>query len=94
MLTITAQKITKEEAVEHEVECDAVDYAAVRAAEIKESDTFEGCSQVPEYAVSFRPAEDMVIPHFLCPLHFAALRLSLHEGVAVDEDVFGEFPNR
>ncbi len=93
MLTITAQKITADEALEHDVDCDAVDYAAIFAAELKNSDTFEGCSQTPEYAVSFRPAEDMVIPHFLCALHFTALKLSLHEGVAIDEDIFGELPN-
>lgn len=93
MLTISAMQITPEEAVEHSVDCDAVDYAAVFAAEMRDSNTFDGCSQVPVYAVSFKPAEDMVIPFFLCSLHFNALKISLHEGVGVDEDVFGEFPN-
>lgn len=92
MLLVTGSILTAEEVQEHEIDCDAVDYAAIFAAEVKNSSTFEGCTQVPIYAISFKLAEDMVIPFFICQLHFMALKLSLHEGVGVDENVFGEFP--
>ena len=93
MMIITATPISKEDAEEHEVDCDSVDHAQILAAEAAKSDTFDGCSLLPEYSVAFKPAEDMVIPVFLCGPHFRALRISLHEGVGVDEDVFGEFPD-
>ena len=92
MLYITASQLTEQEVIEHEIDCDSVDYAAIFAAEQRNSSTFEGCSQTPVYAVSFKPAEDMVIPFFVCHLHFNALKISLFEGVAVDENAFGEFP--
>lgn len=93
MMLVTATKITEAEAEEHGVDCNAVDYAIILAAERANSSTFDGCSQIPIYSVAFKPAEDMVIPVFLCQLHFTALKMSLHEGVAVDEDMFGEFPD-
>jgi len=93
MMLITAVPITEIEALEHEVVCDMVDHGAIQSAEIRGLSTFEGCPQVPVYSVAFKPAEDMVVPFFLCSLHFNALKISLHEGVGVDEDAFGEFPN-
>ncbi len=93
MLVITAIQITEQEAVEHDVVCNMVDHGAIQSAEIRGLSTFEGCPQIPVYSVAFKPAEDMVIPLFLCTIHFNALKLSLHEGVAVDEDIFGKFPN-
>ena len=93
MLAISAVLITEEDVLENELECDLIDYASVLQAEITNSATFEGCTQAPSYSVAFKPAEDMVIPIFVCKLHFNALKLSLHEGVVVDEDAFGEFPN-
>lgn len=92
-MLITASKLTEQEVKDHEVDCDTVDYAAIFAAEQKNSDTFEGCTQLPLYAVSFKLAEDMVLPFFVCQVHFMALKISLHEGIGVDEDIFGEFPN-
>jgi hypothetical protein len=92
MLVISAVPLTGEEIDEHALDCGLVDYASIIQAEINNSSTFEGCTQTPAYSVAFKPAEDMVIPIFLCKLHFNALSLSLHEGVGVDEDVFGEFP--
>jgi hypothetical protein len=93
MMLITASEITAEEAEAHHIECELVDYAAIFAAEANNSQTFERCPMNPVWAVTFKPAEDMVIPTFLCSIHFNALKLSLHEGVGVDENVFGEFPN-
>jgi len=92
LLTISASRITEQEAIEHDVDCDLVDHAAIFAAEMNNKETFEGCTQIPVYAVAFKPAEDMVIPIFVCELHFRALKISLHEGVAVDEEAFGTFP--
>lgn len=93
MMLITASSITAEEAEAHEIQCELVDYAAIFAAEAKNSSTFDRCPLAPVWAVTFKPADDMVIPTFLCSLHFNALKISLHEGVGVDEDVFGEFPD-
>lgn len=93
MMIITASAITAEEAESYEVHCELVDYAAVFAAEATGSKTFERCPMTPIWAVTFKPADDMVIPTFLCPIHFNALKMSLHEGVGVDEDIFGEFPD-
>jgi hypothetical protein len=93
MMLITASQITEEEAKAHEIECAAVDYADIFAAEQRNAETFDGCSQIPTYSVALKPAEDIVIPLFMCSIHFVALKLSLHEGVGVDEDIFGEFPN-
>ena len=94
MLIVTATEITEHEAKEHNVDCDAVDYANILVAEQRDSDTFEGCTQIPVYSVALKPAEDMVIPFFVCKLHVNALKISLHEGVGVDEDAFGAFPNK
>lgn len=91
MMLVSATPITSEEAVAHEIECQLVDYAAIYAAEAKNSNTFDSCPMTPVWAVTLKPAEDMVIPVFLCQIHFNALKISLHEGVGVDEDVFGEF---
>jgi hypothetical protein len=92
MMLITATEITAEEAEVHEVQCELVDYAAIFAAKTNKLSTFERCPMLPVWAVTFKPAEDMVIPTFLCIVHFNALKISLHEGVGVDEDIFGEFP--
>jgi hypothetical protein len=92
MLVITATPITEEDAHSQNISCELIDYVSIKAAEFMQSDTFDRCSLVPVWAVTLRPAEDMLIPVFLCPIHFGAFKLSLHEGVGVDEDVFGEFP--
>lgn len=92
-MVITASKLTEYEINSHDLDCDTVDYAAIFAAEQNNSNTFEGCTQLPLYAVSFKLAEDMVLPFFVCQVHFMALKISLHEGVGVDENVFGQFPN-
>lgn len=91
MLTITATKLAKEFAKENNIDCALVDYALIAAAERSNSESFQGCTLPPLYAVSIQPAEDMVIPIFLCLSHFNALKMGLHEGVAVDEDIFGQF---
>ena len=70
--------------------CEAVDYALAIAAEKQGETSFPGCTQMPEYAVAFRPADDMSIPVNLCKIHFNALRLSLREGsIGIDDDLFG-----
>jgi hypothetical protein len=71
--------------------CGLVDYAAVAAAEAQHT-SIQGCSMIPAFAISMKPAPDMIVPIFVCFVHFNAFKLSLHEGVGVDEDVFGEFP--
>ncbi len=91
MMLITATSITADEAKSHGIECGLIDYATIFAAETNNSDTFDRCPLDPIWAVTLKPADDMVIPLFLCSLHFNALKISLHEGVGVDEDVFGEF---
>jgi hypothetical protein len=91
MMLITATKISEEEAATHEVTCELIDYATVFAAELSENASHK-CELIPVWAVTLRPADDMLIPVFVCKVHFAALKMSLHEGVGVDEDVFGEFP--
>ena len=92
MLLITASPLTEEEATGHNLNCELIDYVSLKAAEMFNSDTFDRCQLVPVWAVTLRPADDMMIPVFLCPVHFGALKLSLHEGVGVDEDIFGKFP--
>lgn len=92
-MVITGSKLTEHEINSNDLDCDTVDYAAIFAAEQNNESTFEGCTQLPQYAVSFKLAEDMVLPFFVCQVHFMALKISLHEGVGVDEDTFGEFPN-
>lgn len=91
MLVITALPITNAEVEENDLSCDLIDYAAILALEAQTADHM-GCNQIPAYSVAIKPAEDMVIPLFLCSIHFNALKISLHEGVAVDEDIFGKFP--
>lgn len=88
MLVISAIPLTKQDAEANELDCDLVDYASIVAAEVNNLSTFDGCSQLPAWSVAIRPAEDMVIPIFLCSLHFNALKISLREGVGIDEDVF------
>lgn len=92
MLVVTAIGITEEEANSQGLSCQLIDYVSVKAAELLQLDTFDRCSLPPVWAVTLRPADDMLIPVFLCPVHFGAFKLSLHEGIAADEDVFGEFP--
>lgn len=93
MMLITATSITADEAKLHEIECGLIDYATIFAAEAKNSSTYDNCPMLPIWAVTLKPADDMVIPLFLCSIHFNALKISLHEGVGVDEDIFGEFHN-
>lgn len=93
MLILTAVPITHQEAEHHELECNLVDYASIIAADLHSLNTFEGCSQPPAYSVALKPAEDMVIPFFLCDIHFNALKISMIDGkFGTDEDVFGPFP--
>lgn len=92
MLTITGTKLDIEFSKKHELDCGLVDYASITAAERNDEPSLQGCTLVPEYAVSFQPVEDQVIPLFLCRLHFNSFALGLREGVAADEDLFGEFP--
>jgi hypothetical protein len=89
MLILTAVPVTKAEVEMHELDCDLVDYASIVAAELSNKTNFEGCNQLPAYSVALKPAEDMVIPFFLCQIHFNALKLSLQGGFGIDEDVFG-----
>jgi hypothetical protein len=92
LLTVSGTKINKATAEANNLECALVDYALILQAERANESHFQGCSLIPEYAIAVNPAEDMTIPLFLCEIHFNSLKLSLHEGVAVDEDVFGKFP--
>jgi hypothetical protein len=95
MLIVTGSKLTIEEAENFELTCDAVDYASILIAETNDESEFDGCSQLPRYSIALKLAEDMVIPSFLCPIHFMALKMSLQDGtVGVDEDFFGELPNK
>lgn len=90
MLIVSAVPITNMESEIHEIGCDAVDYSAIMFAE-KHNSLFEGCSQVPTYSIALKIAEDMVVPSFLCSIHFRALKMSLEDGiVGVDEKILGK----
>lgn len=91
MLTVSATELTHEAVAAHGLVCNLIDHSAITYAEMHSKD-IEGCRFVPVYAISMQPAPDMIIPMFLCFIHFNAFKLSLHEGVGVDEDVFGKFP--
>jgi hypothetical protein len=90
LLTITGTKLDIEFSKEHNLECGLVDYASISAAERNSEDTLEGCTLIPEYALSLQPAEDQLIPLFLCSPHFNSLSMGVREGVAVDEHLFGK----
>lgn len=90
MLIMTALAITEAEVKENELECNLVDYASIVAADLNELGTFEGCNQPPAYSVALKPAEDMVIPFFLCSIHFNAVKISMRDRkLGIDEDIFG-----
>ncbi len=90
MLILTAVAITKAEAEDNELDCDLIDHASILAAELNNRTSFEGCNQLPAYSVALKPADDMVIPFFLCTLHFNALKLSLKDGFGIDQDIFSD----
>lgn len=93
MLIVTGSRITEQEATNYELSCSGVDYASILLAEQHSNIDMLGCSQLPVFSISLRLAEDMIIPSFLCSIHFTALKMSLEDGsVGVDEDIFGEIP--
>jgi hypothetical protein len=87
MFIVHESHIDIETSIENNLSCAVVDQASMKAAEIKQTDVFEGCPIPPEYAVSLQPTEDQVIPVFMCRLHFNSFRQGLKEGVAVSEDM-------
>jgi hypothetical protein len=92
LLAITATPLTPDMVQVHDIECDAVDYASITAAERRGLERFDGCNMPPSFSVAIRPAEDMIIPHNLCTIHFNALVMSIQSGkIAVDGN-FGNFP--
>lgn len=88
MFTVSATKVTREEAEQNEISCGSYDFTVSEGKPVR---LHQGCTIFPEYAVTMQPAPDMVIPVFLCVVHFNAYKLGLHEGIAVDEDMFGSF---
>ena len=90
MFIVSAIKLHESITAELGPVCEAVDYALAFAASQQGESSFDGCTQLPEYAVAFKPADDMSIPINLCKIHFNALRLSLREGnIGIEDDFFG-----
>lgn len=87
MLTIHSSTITEEIAEHNDLQCALVEAANILAAHIQKRDTYSGCPLPAIHAVAIQPAEDMVIPVFLCTLHYNSLKLGLREGVGIDENL-------
>lgn len=87
MLAITSQRLTVEQVEQLDIDCDSIDYASIMSAKLKDSEVFDGCQLHAAWAVAFRPAEDIIIPVNLCDLHFNALKIGIHEGVTVDNNI-------
>ncbi len=85
MLTIHANKIDISLSKQHNLKCMLVEQAAMIAAEL--NNNASGCTFLPEYTVSIQPHEDMLIPIFICPLHFNSLKLGLSEGIGLDQSL-------
>lgn len=89
MLILSVMPITKDDVELNNLDCNLIDYASIVAAEIANNNTFEGCNQLPAYSLALKPAEDMVIPFFVCEIHFNALKISLQDGqFGIDPDMF------
>jgi len=89
LLVFTAVNISEKDAERYGKKCYAIDNANVLAAEIRDDDNFEGCPFTPTYSIALKPVEDMVIPLFVCSIHFNAFRISLREGnIGVDDQMF------
>jgi hypothetical protein len=91
LLEISATAISEQMAREHEFECALIDHAAVLAADQLDDSVFQGCTLLPAYAIAIKPAEDMIIPIFVCAPHYISLKIGINEGVAVSEEMLN-FP--
>jgi hypothetical protein len=101
MFTITGAKLTDNDlayeiAQGNKLQCEGIDYAsiiALQATSDKESVSLEECKCPGEvsYVVSFKPAEDILIPVTVCTVHFNAVKLALAErSIVIDLDLFEE----
>jgi hypothetical protein len=57
------------------------------AAQFNKQTQYEGCPLPAVHAVAVQPAEDMVIPMFMCTVHFNGFKLGLREGIALGEEL-------
>lgn len=87
MLSIHSSALTEEIAENHSLKCAIVDSASLMAAQLKQQTEYEGCPFPAVYAVAIQPAEDMVIPMFMCTIHFNGFKLGLREGIALSEEL-------
>jgi hypothetical protein len=82
MLAISSSEIPTEAALANDLECSMVD-----AVSHQTEGASAGCPLTVEYAIVIQPADDMLIPLFLCKLHYNAFRLGVREGVGLDPDL-------
>jgi hypothetical protein len=80
--------IDEDFARDNDLDCAVVDHANIIAAERENKTSFPGCQFLPTYAISMQPADDMMVPLFLCTIHFNSLNLALKEGVGADDKLF------
>jgi len=88
MLAVTATRLDDTQIDVLGITCNSIDYASIVTAQRNNDESFDGCQLRPTWGVGFRPAEDIIIPVNLCSLHFAALKLGLSEGFAVEPGFF------
>lgn len=87
MLAIHTSSITEQQSLENNFECAAVDSASLMAAQLKGQSIYEGCPLPAVHVVAIQPAEDIVIPIFVCDVHHNGFKLGLREGVGIDQDL-------
>ena len=93
MVTFTATRLTEENIENLDLRCLSLDTGPVEQAYAKGATIVPKCLLPPIWMLDLRfgSEEDMIMVIPTCNVHFNALRISLHEGVGVDEDVFGKF---
>lgn len=85
MLNIHSTEIEEVHAKSNGLNCSMVDLLSVESMKISED--YNGCPFTPQYALAFQAAEDMVIPRFLCGIHYRAFKLAIKQGVAISQEL-------
>lgn len=93
MFSITATALAVDQSHRLGFKCAALDASLIEAAYQSDADEIPSCplDVIWLMGLRFGIGDDMVITTPLCIVHFNALKMSLHEGVGADEDVFGKF---
>lgn len=93
MVTFTATQLTEETIQNLDIRCLSLDAGPIEQAYERGEKVVPKCLLPPIWMLSLRfgSDEDMIMVIPTCSVHFNALKISLHEGVGVDEDVFGKF---